>query len=80
MHMPLSLIQLAGSEELTALNDTVPLETSPVPTPDIFNMQSDDSVQSTLSDILHAVHKCTASVDDLKERFGGLKETVSLLC
>lgn len=45
-----------------------------------FDMPSEDSPQPTLSEILHAVHKCTASVDNLKERFGVLRETVSLLC
>lgn len=38
---------------------------------------NDESFQPTLEDILQAVQKCTASVDDLKE-LGGLRE-VSLL-
>lgn len=53
------------------------LEVSPVSTPDIFDLPHDDTPQPI--EILEAVHKCTASVDDLKERFGGLTETVSLL-
>lgn len=56
------------------LDDTVPLESVPDPMPDL---PSEDSPQPKLSEILHAVQKCTASVDDLKERHGGLKECVS---
>lgn len=33
----------------------------------------------TLAEILRAVHKCTASVNTLQERLGGLKEEVSLI-
>lgn len=64
----------AGSSSLSgpnALDDTVPLETSNVPTPDIFNMPRDDTAQPMLSKIVQAVHKCMASIDDLKEHFGG---------
>lgn len=43
------------------------------------DMCNDDTVQPTISEILHAVQKCTTSVDDLKERFDGLGEEVSLL-
>ncbi|XP_073467611.1 uncharacterized protein [Aquarana catesbeiana] len=39
----------------------------------------EETSQTTLGEILHAVHKSTASVDDLKEKFGGPRETVSLL-
>lgn len=43
--------------------------------PDIItdpeDMCSDDSPQPTVSEILQAVQKFTASVDDLKQRFGG---------
>lgn len=37
------------------------------------------SEQPTLAAILKAVNKCTASVNNLQARFGGLKEEVSLL-
>lgn len=37
------------------------------------------SEQPTIADILHAVNKCTASVDHLKEQFGGLKVAVVLV-
>lgn len=62
-----------------ALDDTVPLESSMVFTPDMFDMLQEDIQKPTLNDILRAVHRCTASVDGLKEQFGGLTETVSLL-
>lgn len=71
--------ELTEHEGPNALDDTVPLETSLVATPDIFNMPADNVAQPKLSEILQAVYKCTVSVDDLKECFGGLKETVSLL-
>lgn len=38
-----------------------------------------DATQPTLADILRAVNNCTASVNTLKEQFGGLREDVSLL-
>lgn len=45
----------------------------------MFDMLQEDTQQPTLNDILRAVRRCTASVDGLKEQFGGLTETVSLL-
>lgn len=64
----------ADQEGPEVLDDTIPLETSPIPTPDIINMSTDESAQPTLSEILQAVHKCTASVGDLKEQFGCFKK------
>lgn len=46
---------------------------------DSDNGGMDDSLQPTLGDILQAVQKCTASLDDLKKWLGGLGEEVSLL-
>lgn len=40
----------------------------------------EDGKQPTLSDILRAVHKCTASVNTSKEHFGGLQKVVGLIC
>lgn len=67
----LSDLELVEHDRPNAFDDTVPLETSPVPTPDIFNMPTDSTAQPMLSEILQAVHKCMVSVDDHKERFGG---------
>lgn len=39
----------------------------------------EETEQPTLAEILRAVHKCTASVNTLKEHFGGLKEEMSLI-
>lgn len=39
----------------------------------------EENEQPTLAMILKAVNKCTASVNTLQERFGGLKEEVSLI-
>lgn len=39
----------------------------------------EEGEQPTLAAILRAVNKCTASVNNLQERFGGLKEEVSLV-
>lgn len=66
-------------EDTGMLDDTVPLDLQQDLMSDPSDSPSEDSIQPSLSDILHAVHKCTASVDDLKEKFGGLKETVSLM-
>lgn len=44
-----------------------------------FDIPQDDTPQPTLTEILRVVHRCTTSVDDLKEWIGGLTETVSLL-
>lgn len=69
----------ADREDAGLLDDTVPLDSLPDLMPDLFDMPSEDSAQPTFSEILHAVYKCTASVDELKEKFGRLRETVSLL-
>lgn len=71
---PLSDPDPADPEGPDALDNIVPLETSLIPTPDIFDMPTDENVQPTLSDILHAVHKCTASMVDLKERESLLRQ------
>lgn len=38
------------------------------------DVEDDETDQPTLADILRAIHKCTASVDTLKENCGRLKE------
>lgn len=45
---------------------------------DLEEVGANDLPQPTLSEILQAVQKCTVSVVDLKERFEGLQEEVSL--
>lgn len=39
----------------------------------------EEGEKSTLSEMLRAVKKCTASFNTLKEPFGGLKEEVGLI-
>lgn len=47
--------------------------------PEEHEEEEEGSEQPTLADILKAVNKCTASVNNLQVRFGGLKEEVSLI-
>lgn len=63
----------ADRDTADRLDDPEPMESVPDPMPDLFDAHLEDSPQPTLSKILHAVHKCTASVNDLKEKFGGTR-------
>lgn len=54
-------------EQDCAVEQSLPLHTD-----------TEDTEQPTLAEILRAVHACTASVNTLKEQFGGLRENVSL--
>lgn len=65
--------------EMGGQDDTLPLESSLGLGPNNAESPGDENTQPTLTDILIAVHKCTAAVGDLKVQFGGLAESVSLL-
>lgn len=43
-------------------------------------LEMPDQKQPTLANILRAVNSCTASINTLKDQFGGLRGDVSLLC
>lgn len=48
-------------------------------TGELHGPEVQDTAQPTLAGILRVVNNCTASINTLKEQFGGLREDVSLL-